>query len=89
MADSKRCINHLKGPPTCTNVFGFKEDKVEWREASYGNRDAAKVSTHGAHSSFGLHPCALRGSARHVFLVYRECDHHSYKGIQQLKELQN
>ena len=32
-----------KGPST--NVFGFKEDKVERRKASYANRDATKVST--------------------------------------------
>ena len=38
----------LKGPST--NVFGFKEDEVEWRKALYTNRDATKVSTRGAPS---------------------------------------
>ena len=33
-----------------TNVFGFKEDKVEGRKASYANRDATKVSTRSAPS---------------------------------------
>ena len=37
-----------KGPST--NVFGFKEDEVERRKASYTNRDATKVPTRGAPS---------------------------------------
>ena len=33
-----------------TNVFSFKEDEVERQKASYTNRDATKVLTHGAPS---------------------------------------
>ena len=47
-----------KGPST--NVFGFKEDEVQRRKASYTNRDATKVSTCDAFSR------ALQGSARHI-----------------------
>ena len=35
---------------TFNNVFGFKEDEVERRKASYTNRGATKVSTRGAPS---------------------------------------
>ena len=40
--------NHRKD--LLPTFFGFKEDEVEWRKASYTNRDATKVLTRGAPS---------------------------------------
>ena len=51
-----------KGPST--NIFGFKEDEVERRKASYTNRDATKA----------VHPppsfarfCETRISSKNIF----------------------
>ena len=42
-------VNNPSKEPS-TRFFGFKEDEVEQRKASYTNRDATKVSTRGAPS---------------------------------------